>query len=150
MVYEKIVESMRRKRNREGGCLMRPAVKWCCFNVSIVVCRKHHNSPTTIGRKYELGHLDSTLWAISIHTATKTIVKDIFDYTSGKMFRYSRGLGFQYQQPTNHIIQFRPKTRQSCRVKLDIAPDVVCCNVRRVQSDARNHIQHVGGLLVLF
>lgn len=56
---------------------MRPAVKWCCFNVSIVVCRKHHNSPTTIGRNHELGHLNSTLWAIGIHTGTKTTRKDI-------------------------------------------------------------------------
>ena len=76
---------MRRKEEIEKvGCLMRPAVKWCCFNVSIVVCRKHHNSPTTIGRNHELDHLNSTLWAINIHTVTKTIIKAILNMLQGK------------------------------------------------------------------
>ena len=72
-------------------CLMRPAVEWC-FNVSIVVCRKHHNSPTTIGRHHELGHLHSAFLKTSIHIMAKTMIEGVLKYAPRKIFRYSRGL----------------------------------------------------------
>ena len=112
--------------------LMRLAVKWCCFNVSIVVCRKHINSPTTIGRHHELGHLHSAFLKTSIHIIAKTMIQYVFKYApkeySGTAADNLKE-GLQYQQPTNNITQPMPKTGQSCNVKLETAPKFACCNV---------------------